>query len=109
MKPLSEKAAAFKAAILEQFTFEDEASLAILDTGLESFDLFHQAQEQVDREGLTVMGDRGQIKAHPLLSVIRDQRAAFLSALKMLRLDVSAEEKKPVGSPTAFELYQKRK
>jgi len=109
MKPLSYKAKKLKKSILEQFVFEDDASLAILDTGLRAYDLLREAQDQVDREGLTVLGDRGGTKAHPLLQVIRDQRAQFLASLKALRLDVDQEPSKPVGRPTDHELFLKRK
>jgi len=82
--------------------------MAVLEVGLEAWDLVRAAQDQVHQEGMLVLGDRGQSKAHPLLSVIRDQRAQFLAALKALRLDVGAEEKRGPGSPTQWELAQKR-
>ena len=55
----------------------------------------HGAQAVVDKQGLTVSGDRGQIKAHPLLSVIRDSRAQFLMALKHLNLDIEPLQSGP--------------
>ena len=55
---------------------------------MEAMDLMHEAQAVIDKEGLTVKGDRGQIKAHPLLATIRDSRAQFLMGLKHLNLDI---------------------
>lgn len=88
---------------------DDEASLSVLEAALESYDLFHAAQAVVDLEGLTVQGDRGGTKAHPLLGVIRDQRNQFLRAMALLHLDLAGIEQKPVGRPTEFDRYQKGK
>lgn len=88
MKTLSDEASQLKAAILKDFDINDDAGLAILDTALEAYDLMHDAQAVVDAQGLTVAGDRGNIKAHPLLAVVRDSRAQFLMALKHLNLDI---------------------
>ncbi len=109
---LSEPAHRLKKAILEQFVFEDDASLAILDSGIQAFDLMSAAQAQVVAEGLTVPGDRGGKKAHPLLSVVRDARSGFLQAMKALRLEIGADEKvsRGPGRPTWYEsMQQKRK
>jgi len=88
MKILSYQAKKLKKAILKEYDITDEAGIAILQTALDAFDLMNNCQEEVDEQGLTVTGDRGQIKAHPLLSVIRDSRAQFLMALKHLNLDL---------------------
>jgi len=97
LKKLSKEAAKLKRAILKEFDISDEAGKAILDTSMEAYDAMHEAQEVVDVQGLTVAGDRGQIKAHPLLAVIRDSRAQFLMALKHLNLDI--EPLKGIGRP----------
>lgn len=88
MRKLSKQAIKLKKGILKEYDISDEAGNAILQAGLEAFDQMHEAQRVVDKDGLTVRGDRGQIKAHPLLSVIRDSRAQFLMALKHLNLDI---------------------
>jgi len=88
IKKLSTQAEKLKKAILKEYDITDEAGIAILQTAVEAMDLMRQAQRVVTKDGLTVKGDRGQIKAHPLLSVIRDQRAQFLMALKHLNLDL---------------------
>ena len=108
MKPLSHKAKRLRRSILEQFEFSDDASLAVLDTAMRALDLMHAAQAQVDREGLTVRGDRGGTKAHPSLTTLRDARSSFLQCLKALRLDPE-QASNPVGRPTDHELYLKRK
>ena len=98
MKKLSKEATKLKNAILKEYDISDEAGISILQTGMEAFDLMHDAQAVVDRQGLTVAGDRGGIKAHPLLSVIRDARAQFLAALKQLNLDLEPLKNGP-GRP----------
>ena len=85
---LSTNAKKLKKSIIDEYTITDEAGLAILQTAMEAMDLMGQAQAVVDKQGLTTKGDRGQLKAHPLLSVIRDQRSQFLMGLKHLNLDL---------------------
>jgi hypothetical protein len=95
---LSLESEKLKKKLIQEYSIEDVGGLAILQNGLEALDICRQAQHIVAAEGMTVPGDRGNVKAHPLLSVIRDQRAAFLSAIKMLNLDL--EPLKPgVGRP----------
>ena len=94
---LSKEAKKIQDAILKEYDINDEAGLAILKTGMESYDLMQKSQKIVERDGLTVAGDRGGIKAHPLLAVIRDSRGQFLMALKHLNLDL--EPVKGIGRP----------
>jgi P27 family predicted phage terminase small subunit len=98
MKKLSKEAAKLKNAIMKEYDISDDAGISILQTAMEAKDLMHAAQAVVDKQGLTVAGDRGGIKAHPLLSVIRDARAQFLMALKNLNLDLEPLRDKP-GRP----------
>ena len=95
---LSSNADKLKKSIIADYGIDDDAGLAILQTALEAYDLFHSAQKVVDKDGLTVQGDRGGVKAHPLLSVIRDARAQFLAGLKALNLDLEPLQKGP-GRP----------
>ena len=88
MKNLSQEASDLRAGLLREYDISDEAGLAILNTAMEAFDLMHDSQAVIDAQGLTVTGDRGNIKAHPLLAVVRDSRAQFLMALKHLNLDL---------------------
>lgn len=74
--------------LLAEYQIDDVAGLRILRTALESFDRAAEARRQIDNEGLTVLDRWGQKKAHPLLAVERDNRAAFLAGLKALNLDI---------------------
>ena len=110
MKALSEHAEILKKSILERNDFnEDEAGLALLDSGLRALDLEAECLDILQRDGLLVKGDRGNTKAHPLCNVSRDARSQFFTAMKMLGLlDVVGETKGP-GRPTEWERYQNGK
>jgi hypothetical protein len=88
VKKLSKESAKLKNSIQKDYGIYDDHGIAILQAGMEAKDQMEKAMAQVDIEGLTVGGDRGGIKAHPLLSVIRDSRSQFLMALKHLNLDL---------------------
>jgi len=74
--------------ILSEYQIDDAVGRKILRVSLEAFDRAQAAREAVDMEGLTVTDKFDQTKAHPLLSVERDSRAAFLAGLKALNLDL---------------------
>jgi len=99
LKKPSKQAIKLKKAILKDYSITDDAGIAILQTAMEAFDLMHEAQALIDTQGLTVEGDRGQIKAHPLLAVVRDQRAQFLAGLKALNLDLEPLRDAPGRPP----------
>ena len=91
MKKLSKDAVKLRESILKEFVIDDEAGKAILYTALMAYDLMNNAQAVVDSQGLTVQGDRGSLKSHPLLATIRDARSQFLMGLKHLNLDVNTK------------------
>ena len=53
-----------------------------------TFDRMREAQQQVAADGVSFRDRFGQVKAHPLLTVERDARAAFLAGLRSLNLDL---------------------
>jgi P27 family predicted phage terminase small subunit len=85
---LSSEAKRWRAKIISEYEIADEAGLLILQTAMEAFDRMREAQQQVTRDGVTFTDRFGQIKAHPLLPVERDARAAFLAGLRSLNLDL---------------------
>ena len=89
MTKLSKSSKDLQRQIIAEYRIEDPDGLAILETAMVARDLMTSAQRVVDIEGLTVKGDRGQVKAHPLLACIRDQRAQFLAGLKALHLEIA--------------------
>lgn len=72
--------------ITAQFEFS-EAELAILRAGLEALDRCQQAKGILDREGITVTDRWKQVKPHPAVNIERDNRSAFISAMRTLKLN----------------------
>jgi len=64
------------------------SSLALLANGLEAHQRARECREAIDKEGMTVEGTAGQLKAHPLLSVERAAWRAFLQTFKALNIKV---------------------
>jgi hypothetical protein len=65
----------------------DDAALAVLQSALEAKDRADAARVILDKEGLTIPGDRGGRKAHPCCAIERDARSAFLAAMRFLKLE----------------------
>ena len=98
-KHLSAEARKQWAAIVAEYSLDDDAGLLILTTSLEAFDRMRQAQKQIESDGATTLDRFGQLKAHPLLPVERDSRAAFMAGLKALNLDLEPLHDRP-GRPS---------
>lgn len=62
----------------------EDASFAVLASGLESHQRARECREIIEREGLITFGRDDQAKAHPLCNVERDARKAFQATFKAL-------------------------
>jgi len=98
-KKLSREARALWTSIMEQYCCDDAAGVRLLLTACEALDSMRAAEAQVEKDGLTVTDRLGAPKAHPLLTVIRDSRAAMLTALRRLGLEPNPQEKRRPGHP----------
>jgi phage terminase small subunit len=58
--------------------------LGILAAGCEAHARARLAAAAIAADGMSIRGRDGQVKAHPLLAVERDQRAAYVSALRAI-------------------------
>lgn len=76
-------------SIVTEFTFEDPASLALLASALESHGRARRCRDSIDKVGELVRDRFGQAKPHPLLAAERDARSAFLTAMRLLNLDIA--------------------
>lgn len=85
---LSREGKALWRRLLAEYGIDDAGGLVVLAVCCEALDRMRGAQQAVLAEGQTVTDRFGQVKAHPLLSVERDARSAFLQALKSLNLDL---------------------
>jgi P27 family predicted phage terminase small subunit len=74
--------------ILADYQLSTETAFHVLVTCLENHMRARQAREVIDKEGMVTIGRDGQQKAHPLLAVERDSRAAWLSGIKLLGLEL---------------------
>jgi Phage terminase, small subunit len=79
--------------LVTSYRFDDPASLELLVQALEARARARLCREQVAEEGATARDDHGAMKAHPLLSVERQAQASFLSAMRLLRLDIGGKAK----------------
>jgi P27 family predicted phage terminase small subunit len=81
--------------LIRSYRFDDPASLELLMQAMEARARARQARELLKDQGPTIKDDRGNLKAHPLLSVERSAQASFLSAMRLLRLDLTGSTKQP--------------
>jgi P27 family predicted phage terminase small subunit len=65
-----------------------DVALDVLTVGLEAHERARECRLAIQHDGMVVTGRDGQVKAHPLLAVERDARAAFLAAIKQLGLEL---------------------
>jgi phage terminase small subunit len=83
-KHLSKKAADFFTKFVSEFEM-DESSLEVLTRICESSDRADQAAEGLKQHGsLTTLDRFGCVKAHPLVAIERQARAAIVDGLKAL-------------------------
>lgn len=75
--------------VADAYALEDfnAAELAQLELASRTMDLVAELAEEVDAEGLTVEGSKGQRRAHPALGELRLQRRLAADLLRQLGLD----------------------
>ncbi len=81
MRSLSVEAEKIKSDILSECKISNTVDRLILHTGLEALADMRRIERILERNGLTI-GDREQMRAHPLLPLLRDFREQFLTVLK---------------------------
>jgi hypothetical protein len=85
--------------LIDEYEISDAGGLVLIQTFADAFTTELNAQDIVNKEGLTSKDRFGQTRAHPLLTVIRDSRAQKMAALKQLNLDLEPLKEKP-GRPS---------
>lgn len=96
---LSAESKKFFRWVSEEYDISDPAGLRLLQSAAEALDRIRQCREKIDADGVSVVDRFGQRRAHPLLSVERDNRAAFLAAMKSLNLDLEPLHPTPGRPP----------
>jgi phage terminase small subunit len=74
--------------LLAEYSIEDGAGLLLLQTALEAFDRMNQARDLITKYGAVTTDRFSQLRPNPATTIERDSRAAMLSALKALNLDL---------------------
>lgn len=74
--------------ITREYTFDDPASLSLLTVALEALGRSRQLREKIDKSGLVVVDRFGQDRPNGLLTAERDARNSYLTAMRMLHLDL---------------------
>jgi P27 family predicted phage terminase small subunit len=72
---LSASAAAWWRTTTERFVLEAH-HLKLLQLACESWDRCQAARAQLDKDGLTVASERGDVRPHPCIAIERDNRPA---------------------------------
>jgi hypothetical protein len=74
-----------------------------LDAAIRAWEWARQCDEIIKREGLLVKGERDAVRAHPLLRVMRQEDAFFVSVLRKLQ---KGTKESRIGRPTEFERFR---
>ena len=70
--------------LLDDYRLATDLEATVLTSALEAHQRARTCRERILVDGETVFGRDNQLRAHPLLAVERDARAAFLQGLKAL-------------------------
>jgi P27 family predicted phage terminase small subunit len=79
-----------------------EHHLRLLQLACEAWDRAQEAREQLERDGLTVPGREGGVRAHPCIAIERDARLAVARLVRELDLDVEPPVPERLGPPALF-------
>jgi P27 family predicted phage terminase small subunit len=85
---LSAAATAWWRKLTAEYQLEDAAGLLLLETALQAFDRMHEARDLIAKHGAVTLDRFEQLRPNPATTIERDSRAAMLSALKALNLDI---------------------
>jgi phage terminase small subunit len=81
-------------AVLRDYQLE-EHHIRLLTLAGEAFDRAGQARALIERDGLVVPTNDGGMKAHPAVTIERDNRLAFARLVRELDLDTGAPSDAP--------------
>ena len=89
-KDLSATAKTWWKTLVNDYAIEgnDSAGLLLLETALRAFDQMRIAEAAIEQHGQVTMDAKGQLRPNPSCVILRDSRAAMLSALKAMNLDL---------------------
>lgn len=87
----------------------DNAALTML---ARNYSMFIKANKQLEKEGLTVTSDRGNIAAHPAIKIAKDAQTQAMKVMAEFGLTAKARTKLPkleanTGTDSPFEAFMK--
>lgn len=87
----------------------DEAALTML---ARNYSMFIKASKQLEKEGLTVISDRGNIAAHPAIKIAKDAQTSAMKVMVEFGLTAKARTKLPkldanTGTDSPLEIFIK--
>ena len=85
---LSAAARKWRQRICSEFDLSDAPAQLLLDTAMRAYDRMQEAAALVELHGVCTLDRYRQVRANPAVAAERDARAAMISALKALNLDV---------------------
>jgi len=85
VRPEAKKAAK---KLVEEYGINDAGGLQYIQIFADTYTAELNAMDIVANDGLSFKDRFGQIKAHPLCSVVRDARAQKMAAIKSMNLDL---------------------
>src|SRR5690349_11714667 len=96
---LSAEARTLWRSLTAEYLIEDRAGLLLLETAMRAHDRMQAAATLIAKHGVCVADRWGQLRSNPATMVERDSRAAMLSALKALHLDLEPVRATPGRPP----------
>jgi len=81
-----------------EYGITDSGGLALLELAAQAYRRLVEARGILDAQGLTITNHRGEVRAHPLVTVERDARIAVVATLKQLGLELEPVNHK-IGRP----------
>lgn len=87
----------------------DNAALTML---ARNYSMFIKANKQLEKDGLTVISDRGNIAAHPAIKIAKDAQTQAMKVMAEFGLTAKARTKLPkldanTGTDSPFETFMK--
>ena len=72
-----------------------ESDYPVLECALQSWDEMQKARTTLEKEGYTITGKSGRKSIHPVTTVLKESRQAFLRSWKLLSFPASGDIEKP--------------
>ena len=98
--------------MLESNGVMEDVDTAALTMLARNYSMFIKANKQLEKDGLTVTSDRGNIAAHPAIKIAKDAQTQAMKVMAEFGLTAKARTKLPkleanTGSDSPFEAFMK--